>query len=379
MLGSLRITDSRIVLVAAMILFSTSCAAHTEPGASAADLHASESSDSDERPPLFGEGQVTDDLAFEARVATGLREHTTAGEGADLDPTVDPTGETLLFASTRFSKNSHLFTKPIDGTTVTQLTDGDANEAMPAFSANGQYIAYCTDRDGQWDIWVMDADGRNARRITDDPLPEYHPSWSPDGQRIAYCRMNVAENRGEIWIAEVHEPGVHEVIGEGLYPAWSPSGDLIAYQRPPGRGNRWSSIWTLHVDEKEALLPTEVASSPDAAFISPSWSPDGEQIAFAWIQMTGSEGDKTASASSDIVRADIGMVDATGEGLTRLTDGRAEHGSPHWAKDGRLYFTARNGDGQTIWSLKPFRPPVVDDLPPPLRNRRAAQLNERVE
>lgn len=179
-----------------------------------------------------------------------------------------------------------------------------------------------------------------------------------------------------MWIAEVDEPGVHEVIGEGMFPAWSPRGNLIAYQRPPGRGNRWSSIWTIHVDENEALLPTEIASSTEAAFISPCWSSDGEQIAFVWVQMNRESTDKTAAATGEVVRADIGMVDSNGQGLTRLTDGTGEYASPHWARDGRIYFTARNKDSQTIWSLRPFRPPVVDELPPLLRNRKAVRAND---
>ena len=47
-------------------------------------------------------------------------------------------------------------------------------------------IAFSSVRDGNWEIYVMDADGQNQRRLTNHPAIDFQPSWSPDGQKIAF-------------------------------------------------------------------------------------------------------------------------------------------------------------------------------------------------
>ncbi len=380
----LRWIDGRLMLSAATLLFSMSCIAtrKSEPVVRTTPVHElpttnepSRGWETDRDLLLFGQGSVARDLSFETRAASNLQQHTTASDGADFDPHVDPTGKTLVFASTRHARVSHLYTKPVDGATMTQITDEQANDAQPVYSPDGNQIAFCSDRAGHWDIWVIDADGRNSRQITDNPLPELHPSWSPDGRRLVYCRVNPREGRGELWVAEIDNPGIKRLIGEGLFPSWSPQGNRIAYQRARSRGSRWFSIWTVQLEENEALFPTEVASSAEAALIGPSWSPDGSQLTFSWVH----GGDSAAGGDPRVGgqgRADIGVVDADGRGLQRLTSGSGENFSPHWGSDGRIYFTAKRQGSETIWSLRPFRPIQLDQPPSLSRNRQAAQVFE---
>ena len=326
---------------------------------------------------LFGQGGDLQDISFEQKAAVNVLQHTTASEGADFDPVVDPAGRQLAFSSTRHSRFSHIYTKSIDGTAITQLTDGRANDAQPTFSPDGKRIAFASDRSGNWDIWAMDTTGRSATQLTTSPMAELHPSWSPDGKRLVYCKLNPKDAGGELWIVELDNPGAKRLIGEGLFPAWSPKGDKIAFQRARQRGSRWFSLWTISLDDDEPGPPTEVIGSPDAAYIAPCWSADGAQLAFACIVPTAHEATTLEPRPQATARADIAMIDADGRGMVRLTNGRGENYSPSWSSEDRIFFTARHEGSETIWSVKPFRPTVAPLLPAPAPiSRHAAQAHD---
>ncbi len=310
---------------------------------------------------LFGAPGGADGVVFYRRAASSVEQHTFPKDGGDFDPDVESSGRRLVFASTRHARVSHLYIKAVDGATVTQVTDGNANDAQPVFDPTGQRIAFSSDRSGNWDVWVIDVDGRNATQITNSPMQELHPSWSPDGKQLVYCRISPRDRRGELWIAELGNPGVRKLIGEGMFPAWSPKGNRIAFQRARARGSRWYSIWTVEYEDSEPRFPTEVGSRHDAALISPAWSPDGLQITFTAVMASDStsvrdngRGGGTHGGSR------VGIVDADGRGLQFLTEGRGAHYSPTWATDGRIYFTERLDKTETIWSIRPFRPPLPD-------------------
>lgn len=310
------------------------------------------------------------DVTFDGSATTDLRRHTTPSEGADFDPDIDPSGKRLIFASTRHSPNSHLYIKSITGATITQITDGPVNDAQPQFDSTGKRIAFASDRSGNWDIWTVDADGRNPTQITNSPMPELHPSWSPDGKRLVYSRINTSVNRGELWIAELDTPGVKRLIGEGLFPTWSPTGEKIAYQRARIRPSRWFSIWTLDIHNDEVLFPTEVASSAESALISPCWSQDGTRLAFSFVKSTKKNHDAVSTSDAafitdpnDTAFADIGIVDVDGQDMRRLTSHLGEGYGPTWSSDGRVYFSLRTHDSETIWSVDSAQD-VVEFKPP---------------
>ena len=67
-----------------------------------------------------------------------------------------------------------------------QLTDNDDADGSPSWSPDGQRIAFDSNRDGDWELYVMNADGSEVRKLTQNDGSDYYPAWSPDGQRIAF-------------------------------------------------------------------------------------------------------------------------------------------------------------------------------------------------
>jgi Tol biopolymer transport system component len=72
-----------------------------------------------------------------------------------------------------------------DGSNQTRLTDNAAaSDEFPSWSPDGTKIAFTSDRDGNWEIYVMNAqDGSNQTNLTIDPATDEFPSWSPDGTK----------------------------------------------------------------------------------------------------------------------------------------------------------------------------------------------------
>lgn len=405
MLVTLRLTDSRLILSAALMLFAMSCSLRRTPevaSVSEADErddapiasttdHATD--DRDEAPIADGTDHATEhrdaevvakpaaawEPVVEPRVATDRKQHSAPLDGADFDPHLHPSGDTMVFASTRDSPFSHLYIMPARGGEARQITEGHANDIQPAFSPDGAKIAFASDRSGHWDIWLIEADGADPRQLTNDPLPELHPSWSPDGQRLVYCRLKSDGKTGELWLTEPDPLGISRWLGEGLFPDWSPREGLIAFQRPRKGLKRDTSIWTIPVERDEAKSPVEVAVRPGAMLTAPAWSPDGDRIAFTWIR----EGDWLDTVlhrgRSPRAQSEIGVVDISGRGLMQLTSGTGGNYGPYWSRDGRIYYTSKLELDEGIWSLSTIRPPGANDDESAGRLRQTARVNESVE
>ncbi|HEY0007577.1 MAG TPA: DPP IV N-terminal domain-containing protein [Tepidisphaeraceae bacterium] len=290
----------------------------------------------------------------------GFQQHSFVDEGYDADPSVSPDGKLMVFSSTRHAQTTDIYLQKVSGLAVTQLTSDAADDAFPTFSPDGQRIAFASNRSGTWDIYVMDKSGRSITQVTSGQAHDMHPSFSPSGTQIAYCSLN-SRGQWELWTVDL-STSARKQIGYGLFPRWAPDStrDVIAFQRARNRGGRWFSIWTCEIIDGEARSITEVTASANAAVVSPTWSRDGKQIAFATIV----EPNSVDSHGKPMGQQDVWTVNADGTGRHRLTDGRGINTSPFWSSDGRIFFVSNRSGTDCIWSVgaAPIKPAATANI-----------------
>jgi TolB protein len=286
-------------------------------------------------------------VPYENRLLTNMTRHTFSSVGRDFDPDLHRDGRTMVFASTRNSEHPDIFIKDVDGYAITQLTSDPADDIQPRFSPDGQSIVFCSNRSGNWDIWMVKRDGTELTQLTRGSSDEVAPCFSPDGQRVTFTTWGRRSHQWEIWTLSIDHPGIRKFLCHGMFPDWSPDGKRIAFQRARQRGTRWFSIWTVELVGDEARDPTEIAYNDASACIAPRWSPDGTTIVYCSVSQTAVGDQDTAT-----LPADIWLVDARSGTRLKLTDGAAATFNPTWSSTGRIYFVSARSGTENVWSLR---------------------------
>ena len=194
-------------------------------------------------------------------------------------------------------------------------------------------IAFVSHRDGNPEIYVMDADGDNQRRLTNHPDGDWMPSWSPDGKRIAFVSQRDGVSEIYVMDADGGKPqNLTNNPSDDNSPSWSPDGKRIAFSS--NRDNRkWRFIFEIYIMDADGGNQQNLTNNP-LDDQSPSWSPDGKRIVFS-ARRPGHFENKFA------ITHEIYVMDADGGNEQRLTENRVDDGAPSWSPDSeRIAFAA---------------------------------------
>ncbi|CAN5724299.1 hypothetical protein BH18ACI5_BH18ACI5_15020 [soil metagenome] len=204
--------------------------------------------------------------------------------GTEMMPTLSPDGKSLVYSKTVGSDTDLYLLRIGSRTPVRLTTDNPTEDVDPAFSPDGEQIAFRTGRDGGG-VFVMTASGESVRRLTDFG---FSPSWSPDGSEIVVSPIGFlsptalfASTQG-MSIVNLKSGKVRPLAidGRGLQPAWSPAGTRIAYWGVRGTGGQ-RDIWTVAADGSDAIGGGARVTEDSALDWSPTWSPDGRYLYFS--------------------------------------------------------------------------------------------------
>ena len=258
----------------------------------------------------------------------------------------------------------------------TCLTNNDSDDRYASYSPNGDKIIFESNRDGHWEIYLMDFDGKNQKRITNgagnNRRPGWHPngkkilfesdesgsnelytlklangkrrkitsfkdkgkpvfgSFSPDGKSVALS-LAETENRSNIVVINRRGKIIRQITQNefrNTYPKWSNKGESILYFSRKETDNQDDEIYCVRVEDgTEARL----TNWPKHNFC-PAWSNDDKRIVYV--------------TSMEEVRPEIFIMDADGQNAVRITNNEDGDTLPDWSPSGdKLLITGyRNGN-----------------------------------
>ena len=240
-----------------------------------------------------------------------------------------PATAKIVFSSNR-DGNFEIYIMNPDGSDQTNLTEHRDTDYNPVWSPTGEQILFVSDRHGTKDLYLMNADGTNVRKVFQKLVGRQHPTWSPDGKQFAYHRYD----KLAIYVASSDGKDEEKLVS-GLWPVWSPNGSEIAFVGDEkfelvANGvlqveNPKIQIINLQTHAEEILLPGK------HLMFGPAWSPNSTKIAFSWINL-----DAFPIAGKNIEDTEaVYVVNRDGSELKQIVDandGATSH--PIWGPQG---------------------------------------------
>jgi Tol biopolymer transport system component len=243
-----------------------------------------------------------------------------------------PNPEQIAFLSLR-DGNNEIYVMNADGTNQTRLTNDPGLDSEPAFSPNGSRIAFTSTRAGNLEIYVMNADGSNQTRLTNNNGGDTHASFSPDGSQIVFTSARAPTFDSEIYVMDadgMNPTNLTNSAGLDTEPSFSPDGSRIVFTSNRD-GNR-----EIYVMDANGLNQTRLTNNA-VDDVAASFSPDGSKIVFT----SGRDGNN-----------EIYVMNADGSNPTNLTNNAATDFEPSWGAQA-------DSDGDGIGDACDNTPPTI--------------------
>jgi Tol biopolymer transport system component len=231
----------------------------------------------------------------------------------------------LAFVSER-DGNPEIYTMNADGSNVRRLTTNPARDTFPVWSPNGERIAFVSERDGNAEIYVMNANGSNLVRLTANPAADGFPSWAPGGTEIMFASDR--DGNLEIYAMSVDGANLRRLTTDpapDTFPSCSPDGGQVLFVSERGGS---AEVYTMDVNGGGAQQMTNLFG---ARGWYPAWSPTGQ-----WMSLTTERDGQGEIYIMDRDGANARPLQTTPDRVTRTA----------WSPDGQWIAHATERDGQ---------------------------------
>ncbi len=229
-------------------------------------------------------------------------------------------------------KSKEIFIVDFDGGESIQVTNNQSINLSPAWSGDGQDLAYVSYKDGNAKIYGMNVATGSQYLISGHKGLNIAPAWRPQSRQLA---VTLSEGGNpDIYLISSSGDIVRKLVQSwaiNVSPAWSPDGKRLAYV---SNETGTPQIYVLDVGsgQKRRLTFSGTYNT------SPAWSPQGD-----WIAYNGMVGG----------RHNIFIIRPDGGGARQLTHGEGDNESPTWSPDGRMIaFSSTRQGGSAIWVLQ---------------------------
>ena len=202
-------------------------------------------------------------------------------------------------------------------------------QAQPALSPDGRSVAFVSNRDGRYNIYVGLVRGSELVQVTHGDSLKSRPSWSPDGSTLAYAQLNDS-GLMDVWEVSALGGAPRMVVPNGNDPTWTPDGRALVYENFDG------TVWTCGISGENPHLLVRMGSFQWATELRVS--PDSKMLAIA-VRGLGPYGE-------------LGVADLNNGKVRLLTQDHALALSPAWSPASRnVYFSSSRGGTLNVWKI----------------------------
>jgi Tol biopolymer transport system component len=298
------------------------------------------------QPVRFGAGGVLATLVALALVA-----------GTTETGAARTTGTWRIALTSNRQGDSEIYSMNADGSGARRLTHSPKYDGAGPWSPDGSKMLFYSQRSAGGSVWVMNADGSGQRRLTRDRSFNAPGGWSPDGRKILFTSNR--DGNGELYVMNADGSGERILSpspsSEEVAAGWSPDGKTIAFATDRD-GN-----WEIYLANADGSNPRNLTRNPGndggiGGAKGALLSPDGRRILFASTRDTRDEDN-----------SELYVVNVDGTGVHRLTRTPGDELPLSWSPNGRRIafqrvpskprwaFFVMNADGrdtrQVNWTL----------------------------